>query len=131
MPEKLLVRRTPLLMLALFSGVLLAACNRDPGVRKQKFYNNGIEYLKKGQAKRAELELRNALTIDPNFAEAANVPAEILAQQGKYQEAYTLLQRAVTAKPDYLPARKGLAQMYRFAGKFAEAENQAAYILER
>ena len=122
---------TTLLAFALLHGVLPVACNRDPGARKQKFYTNAIELLKKGQGKRAELELRNALEIDPNFVEADNLLAELLAQRGEYREASTLLRQAVAAKPEYLPAHKGLSQLYRFAGKFAEAESEAAYILER
>jgi tetratricopeptide (TPR) repeat protein len=131
MPAKPLLRYISPLIAALLCALFLTACNRDPGVRKQKFYNNAVEYLKKGQVKRAEIELFNALKIDPNFVEANNILAEIFAQQGKFPEAYTLLQRAVAARPDYLPSRRGLSQIYRMGGKFAEAETEATYILER
>src|ERR1039458_5452041 len=81
-------------------------------------------------APEAALQLRNALQIDPNFAEAANILAEIQFRQKSYAEAYKLLQQATKAKPDYLPARKGLAQLYRLSGKLAEAQSEAEYILE-
>jgi tetratricopeptide (TPR) repeat protein len=107
------------------------ACTRDPTVRKQKFYNSAMEYLKKGNATRAELELRNALQIDPGYAEAASALAEVRFQHGGYQEAYMLLQQAVTSNPAYMAAHKGLAQLYRLGGKFPEAEAQAQYILQQ
>jgi len=123
--------RVRLLVLALGCGILLAACNRDPSVRKQKYYDKATELLQKGKVQEAALELRNALKIDPNFVEAANILAEIQFRQRNYKEAYTLLQQVVAVKPDYLPARKGLMQLYRLSGKLSEAQSEAEYILDR
>ena len=130
MPGKLPARRAQLLLLALSYGILLASCSRDPNVRKQRYYDSATTLLKKGKIQEAALQLRNALQIDPNFAEAANILAEIQFRQKSYAEAYKLLQQATKAKPDYLPARKGLAQLYRLSGKLAEAQSEAEYILE-
>jgi len=123
-------RRAQLLPLALSCGILLAACSRDPNVRKQKYLSSAAAFLKKGNTEEATLQLRNALKVDPNFAEAANILAELQFRQGNYGEAYKLLIGVESAQPDYLPARKGLAQLYRLGGKLAEAEREAAYILE-
>ena len=118
-------------VVCLLCAILLSACTRDPQVRKQKYYTSAIELLKKGKPANAALELRNALQIDPNFVEAANVLAELQARQGNYREAFTLLQQAEKTQPDYLPVRKGLAQLYRLGGKLAEAQTELEYILER
>jgi Flp pilus assembly protein TadD len=119
------------LLLVVLSGViLLSACSRDPQVRKQKFYNAGVEYLNKGDAKKAALQFMNALQIDPKFAEAANVLAEIQFRQRNYSQAYSLLQQAIAAKPDYLPSHRGLAQVYRLSGKLADAEKELQFILD-
>ncbi|MGA7412664.1 MAG: tetratricopeptide repeat protein [Bryobacteraceae bacterium] len=121
--------RTRLLLVVLFCGALMSACSRDPQVRKQKFYKTGVEYLNKGDTKKAALQFMNALQIDPKFAEAANVLAEIEFRQKNYRRAYSLLQQAIAAKPDYLPPHKGLAQIYRLAGKTADAEKELQFIL--
>jgi len=118
------------LLLVLSAGIVLAACNRDPQVRKQKFYSHGLALLQKGKVKEAAIEFRNALQIDANFAEAANVLAEIQFRQGDYRHAYSLLLQAVKAKPDYLPAHKGLVQIYELGGKLAEAKQEIDVILE-
>lgn len=123
-------RRVVLLLIVLVCGVL-SACNRDPQVRKQKFYNTGVEYLNKGDVKRAAIQFRNALQIDPGFAEAANVLAEIQLRQGNYRQAYSLVQQAIAAKPDYLPPHRGLAQIYRLSGKLADSEKELQFILDR
>ena len=119
------------LLAVLLCGMLLPACNRDPQVRKQSFYQKGVEYLNKGDKQRAALEFANALAIDPQFAEAANVLAEIRFREGDYRQAYTLLERAIAAKPDYLPPHKGLAQLYRLSGKTDDAQKEIKFVLER
>lgn len=118
------------LSLAVVCGILFTACNRDPQVRKQSFYNKGIEYLKKGRVNEAKLQFLNALKIDPSFAEAASTLAEIQFREKNYRQAYSLLQQAVHAKPDFLPARKGLAQIYRLSGKLPEAQKELEFVLE-
>jgi tetratricopeptide (TPR) repeat protein len=119
------------IILAVLCATLSVACNQDPTIRKQKFYTRGVELLNKGKVREASLEFLNALKLDPQFAEAANVLAEINFQSGDYQKAYALLLQASHAKPDYLPARKGLLQLYRASGKFDEALNEADFILQR
>jgi tetratricopeptide (TPR) repeat protein len=119
------------LAIVVFCGILLSsACSRDPNVRKQKFYKSGIEYLNKGDTKKAAIQFMNALQIDPKFVEAANVLAEIQFRQGNYRQAYSLLQQAIAAKPDYLPSHKGLAQIYRLSGKLADAQKELQFILD-
>ena len=119
------------LLVSFVCGVMLlaGACNRDPQVQKQKRFGKAVEFLKKGNFAKAQIELHNALKLDPNFVEAANVLAELDARQGNYREAYVLLQRAEKAKPDYLPVRKGLVKLYRLSGKVAEAQEEIEFIL--
>jgi tetratricopeptide (TPR) repeat protein len=121
--------RSPLV--ALLCGVILAACSRDPNVRKQKFYQAGVEYLKKGDVKKAAIQFKDALQVDPKFAEAANVLGEIEFRQGDRRQAYSLLQQAIAAKPDYLPPHQGLAQIYRLGGRLDDAQKELQFILDR
>jgi tetratricopeptide (TPR) repeat protein len=123
--------RTLTLSLALVLSTLFAGCSRNPQVRKQKFYNKGLEYLKKGSVNEARLQFLNALQIDPKYAEAASVLAEIQFRNKNYQQAYALLQRALDAKPEFLPARKGMAQLYRLSGKLLEAQKELEFVLEQ
>jgi tetratricopeptide (TPR) repeat protein len=112
-------------------GLLFTACNRDPQVQKLKFFNKGLEYLKTGKVNDARLQLLNALRIDPNFAEAASVLAEIQFREKNYKQAYSLLQQALHSKPDLLPAHKGLAQIYRITGRLADAQKELELVLDQ
>lgn len=117
-------------VLLLAAGFLYTACSRDPQVQKQKFYNKGLDLLKKDKINEAKLQFLNALKIDPNFAEAASILAEIQFREKNYRVAYTLLQQAVHSKPDLLPAHKGLAQFYKLTGKFPDAQKELDFVLE-
>ncbi len=112
-------------------GLLFTACNRDPQVQKQKFFNRGLGYLKSGKINDARLQFLNALRIDPNFAEAASILAEIQFREKNYKQAYSLLQQALHAKPDFLPAHKGLAQLYRISGRLADAQKELEIVLDQ
>jgi tetratricopeptide (TPR) repeat protein len=121
----------PLGALFLSAAFLFTGCNRDPQVQKQKYYSKGLDYLKKDKINDAKLQFLNALKIDPNFAEAASILAEIQFREKNYKQAYTLLQQAVHSKPDLMPPHKGLAQFYKLTGKFADAQKELEIVLER
>jgi tetratricopeptide (TPR) repeat protein len=110
---------------------LFTSCNRDPQVQKQKFFNRGLEYLKAGKVNDARLQFLNALRIDPNFAEAASILAEIQFREKNYKQAYSLLLQALHSKPDFVPAHKGLAQLYRISGRLPEAQKELELVLDQ
>ena len=116
---------------ALSLCVFLTACHRDPQAEKQRYYNRGLAYLKKGSVNDAALQFLNALRIDPNYAEAAGTLAEVYFRQKNYRKAYSLLEQAAHAKPDYLPAHKGLIQVYRLAGRLSDSQKEAEFVLTR
>ncbi len=124
-------RVSPPQLSILFLLLLLAGCIHNPQARKEKFYNHGLQLVQKGKSRQAAIEFRNALRIDPNFVEAASSLAELEFRERNYRQAYSLLLQAVKAKPDYLPPHKGLAQIYRLAGKLVEAKQETDYVLER
>ena len=129
--RKFLFRSSPLLLLVLLSGALLTACNRDPEVRKQKYYDSGMKYLEQSKLDEATIQFRNALKIDPEFAEAGTMLGQVHFRRREYREAYQAFQDAVQAQPEYLPARKAIAGLYLTGGKFSEAQQDAEHVLER
>src|SRR5579864_8227061 len=106
MPISSLFHHVRALITLVICALLLSSCSRDPNARKQAFYNAGLGYLNKGEVKKAAIQFQNALQIDANFAEAANVLGEIRFRQGDYAKAYSLLKQATAAKPEYLPPHK-------------------------
>src|SRR3984893_18840679 len=51
-------------------GVMLGGCSLDPQKGKVKYLESGKRYLKAGKYQEASIQFRNALKLDPRFAEA-------------------------------------------------------------
>src|SRR5438552_3690018 len=71
--DKAMLKRSGL-WCALFSACLLAAmlaaCSRDPNVRKQKYLESGERYYEKGKYREAAIQYENAIQVDASFADA-------------------------------------------------------------
>src|ERR1017187_9993576 len=122
------VRHYGRFLFAAFLGALaLVGCSRDPAVRKQKYYKSAANYLQKGKVNEAVIELRNALKLDPHYAQAGDMLGRIELQLGQYAQSYQALQGAVNDQPDYLPARRDLGSLYFVARDFPKAQEEAEY----
>jgi 4-amino-4-deoxy-L-arabinose transferase-like glycosyltransferase/Flp pilus assembly protein TadD len=90
-------------------------------------FNFGTELQAKGHLKDAEEQFREALKIDPGFAEAYNNLGAVLASQGRADEAAAMFRKAAGLKPGYWEADYNRADSALRAGRTAEA----AAILEK
>ena len=68
--KQILLSRGPLVSLLLILLAAAAGCSHDPNVRKQKYYKSGLAYMKQGKLSEATIQFRNALQIDPQYADA-------------------------------------------------------------
>ncbi len=68
--------------------------------------------------------LDSALEKNPKFLEARQLKGDLLAFQGKSQEAQDLYRQILDARPDYVPAHISLISRQMEAGKLDEAEKQ-------
>ena len=53
-----------------FISFFSIACSRDPNVRKQRHFENGMRYVETKKLDEASIEFRNAINIDPAYGEA-------------------------------------------------------------
>jgi putative PEP-CTERM system TPR-repeat lipoprotein len=115
-------------MLRVFAAVaaagLLAACSTDPAIRKQRFLDSGNAYAKAGKVREAIVEYRNAVQIDPRFAEARVKLAAAYAGIGDSRNALSEYVRAA----DLLPNR---ADVQVTAGSYLLAAKQMDAALQR
>ena len=72
------------------------------------YVNLGMAYVKKGDNKLAEENLRKALDIDLGHAVANNELGLIYRKAGRFDESRKAYENAILVHPDYLPARKNL-----------------------
>lgn len=85
---------------ALLLAVSVAACSKDPQVRKQEHFSRGQAYIAEKKYNEAIIELRNAVQIDGNFGEARYQLAEAYAQIGDVANAFREYVRAADLLPD-------------------------------
>jgi len=80
----------------------------------------------RGDATKIESLLRDALTLDPTFAEAHLQLGILLATQSSYRDAIREYQSAARLKPSLAAAHYRLAQAYNRIGDKAAAEKELA-----
>lgn len=83
--------------------------------------NLGISYDRIGRYREAVEELREALRLDPHYAEARNNLAVAYDRMGMYDEAERELKEAIVLNPQYAEAHSNLGNAYSRSGRYGEA----------
>ena len=86
------------------------------------FSNYGIILNNLGKLQDAEISLRKAIEINPNYAIAHSNLGNILRDIGKLQDAEVSTRKAVELNPDYADAHSNLGSILRDIGKLQDAE---------
>jgi cellulose synthase operon protein C len=128
------MRRSSVFRLALvlgFSALFLAACSRDPAVRKQKYFESGERYFAKGKYREAIIQFRNATEVDAGFAAAHYRLAETYLKLQDGQQAYTELGRTLELEPDNSKARIDMANLLILNGQLNRAREHTDWLREK
>ncbi|MBO0910569.1 MAG: tetratricopeptide repeat protein [Acidobacteria bacterium] len=94
-----------------FSVMVLAACSRDPNVRKQKYFESGQRYFAEDRYREAAIQFENAIRVDGNFAAAHYQLARTYLRLGDGPHAYLETQRTLELQPDNYKAHADIANM--------------------
>lgn len=108
-----------------------AACSKDPAAQKQEYLKSGQEYVAAGKLREAVIEFRNALQIDPRFAEAQLQAAEAYAKLGDGANALNAYVRAADLLPDNLGVQLTAGNYLLAAGRTEAALSRAETVLAR
>ncbi|MBO0910568.1 MAG: tetratricopeptide repeat protein [Acidobacteria bacterium] len=103
------------------SAMVLAACSRDPNVRKQKYFESGQKYFAEGNYRAAAIQFANAIQVDTRFAAAHYELARTYLQLGDGQHAYFETQRTLELQPDNYKAHADSANI--LAAAYASTSN--------
>src|ERR1700747_3011645 len=118
-------------MVAFLAAAALSSCMRDPQKAKAKYFAAGQGYMKKGQYGDAAIEFRNALRLDPRFAEAYYQLAQADLARHDWSAAYEYLEKAIELDPGRLDARLDRGRLFLAAREFDKAEDEANFILKQ
>ncbi|GHU05561.1 hypothetical protein FACS1894158_08750 [Betaproteobacteria bacterium] len=102
-----------------FAAALSSVSGYGPALLGQARIN-----MSRGDIAGAVALLDSVLEKDPQLYEASQLKGDILASQGKTQEAFDIYHKIIEIKPDYLPAYVSLISRQMASGQLDEAEKQ-------
>jgi len=123
----LLIKKFVLLVSA-FLLLALAACD-SPEEKAQAYYQNGLQLFEEENFEKANLELRNALQLDPNIPDAWYHLALIEEKNGKIRQYAGDLMKAVELDSNHVGAQVRLAKIMLFSGRAEEAREKTNLVL--
>ncbi len=109
---------------------LMAACSTSPEEKKTAHYQKGMEYINAGEHRFAAVEFRNAVEIDPRFAEARYQLGLAYLKTERPGEALRELERAASLDPSNTDALLKTAEIYLLAGQPDNSLESIRKILE-
>lgn len=83
--------------------------------------NLGVTYGESGRYQEAIEAFKQAIQINPDYAEAYNGLGFAYSNSGRYQEAIEHIEQAIRIKPNYVKAHNNLGIAYAKSGKHQEA----------
>lgn len=99
--------------------------------KKMKFFNRGKALYEQGDFVRARLELKNALQIDPKFAEGYYWLGLVGQKSGNFKGSFGALNKAVELDPELLPAQLELGKMLLLARQAEDALEKVKMVLDK
>lgn len=117
-------------MLVLLLVSVLSACGSREE-KKQKFMQKGKTLYEQADYVKATLALKNALQIDPQFADAYYLLGQIALKQGDLRKAYGALTKATTINPGDLGAQLYLGKILLAGGAPDRSLEKADLVLTR
>jgi len=112
-----------LVLSAVLAILVLAGCE-SPEERAAGYVARAEQLLEEENLVKAELEVRNALQIEPNNADARFLLARVAESRGDFGEMAANLRAAVKSRPDFLEARLKLGTLYALSGAPDRANEQ-------
>lgn len=114
-------------ILVLFLVLVVAVVSgcASPEEKAAGYVKSAQALFDEGNDKKAGIEARNALQIQPKNAQARYILARVAGKEGDYKEMYGNLLIAVESDPSLLGARVDLGTLLALSGDFEAAAKQA------
>ena len=105
-----------------------ATLKNEQGAQPVQFYNQGVQLMHAKKFAEAQVRFEQALSQNPNFAEAHNNLGYSLRKQGpqNYSKALEHYNKAIQLKPDLAEAYEYRGVLFLKMGRKADAEKDVA-----
>jgi tetratricopeptide (TPR) repeat protein len=114
--------------MAVAVAAALLACG-GPEEKKAKFYDRAREFFAKGETVKARLEVKNALQVDPKFAEGYELLGQVDQREGNLKGAFDAFSRAAELKPELALSQVELGKLLLMSGAADKALERAEAVL--
>jgi len=116
-------------IVAIMAVAMLLACG-GPEEKKLKFYNKGKALFEKGDYVKAKLELKNALQIDPKYADAYYMFGMVALRTQDFKGAYGNFLKVVELSPQNWEAHTQLGRLLLAGGRPDDALAKADLVIK-
>ena len=116
-------------LLGTFIIILLFAGCSTPEEKKMGYYSKAKTLYAQDELVKAQIELRNAIRIDPKFADAYYLLAMVDLKSGNVRGAYGGLIKTVELAPRNIPAQLQIGRLFLAAGLKDKAMEKAEIAL--
>lgn len=99
--------------------------SEDIRIQAEDHYYAALDHFGEGRMQEAIDEYREALALDPGFADAMHGLARVLQDLERYDEAIEVAKRIAELQPDDILAHTSLSILYQRKGMVPEAEAEA------
>ena len=108
---------------------ILSACS-GPNEKKMRFYSKAKGFMDKGDLVKAGLELKNAVQIDPKYADAHYLLGQVELRKGNFKQAFGSFSKTVELAPGNLEAQVELGKLFLMQGSRDKAQEKADLVLK-
>jgi tetratricopeptide (TPR) repeat protein len=122
------LRKSFVTLSSIVSVTLIMACG-GAEEKKRNFFNRGQQLYQKGEFVKARLEFKNALQIDPKFANAYHMLGRVELQEKNLKLAFAALSRAVELNPGLLDAQVDIGKIFLLTKQKDKASRKADLVL--
>ena len=119
------MQRLVRLTVASIIALAVVGCGKDPEVAKREYVKSGDAYVAQQKYPEAVIQYRNAVQLDPRFAQARRKLAEAYMRVGDITGAYREGVRAADLLPNDVNAQLFAGQLLLAARQFLDAQGRA------
>ncbi len=116
---------------ALLACFLLANCSFNPQKEKKAYLESAVRYMKKHDYQAAAIQCKNALKVDPRFADAFFQLGLANEAQQNWAEAYKNYNQAAELAPQRTDVRLKLAQIEILTAEYTRAQDVLSSIVKQ
>ena len=103
----------------------------DDAEKKARHQERAKQYIEGEEFKKAVIELKNVIQLDPQDDAAYYELGEIYLKLGQGDEAFQSFSRAVSINPENLDAQLKVGQISLLINRTQEARDKAEFVLEK